>query len=322
MTRLLFFSLLCALCAGPICLAQDSPVCNCKPLTVTVRTAAARATDTVPIQNFAFTNDPITINVGDTVTWTNNDSVTHEPVSDTGAFDTGPIAPGQSASFTFTSAGTYSYHCSIHPFMKGTVIVAAPAPPTLRNLTATAKINTPFTYTIAATGAAPIAYNAVVPAGLTLNGAVISGQFTTAGTVTIPLTAANSLGSDAQNLVVTVVASNSNDLSGTWTGKLKSKHFSQIGATLKSENDTVSLTLMQAGGSLSGTLIVTGLSGAASYAVSGETGHTNLWLSGNSTTKALVTSVHLNKSNNTMTGIGIVTNPDGDEEIAMSLKKQ
>src|SRR6266404_3891307 len=173
MSRLFFLCVLCALCGSFIRSAEDAPVCNCKPLAVTVRTAAARAMETVPVQNFAFIGDPLTINAGDTVTWTNNDSVTHEPVSDTGAFDTGVIAPGNSASFKFASAGTYPYHCSIHPFMKGTIIVTAPAAPSapvLKNLAASAKVNTPFSYTITATGAAPISFGAELPVGLSLNG--------------------------------------------------------------------------------------------------------------------------------------------------------
>lgn len=77
---------------------------------------------------FAFSPASITIKVGTTVTWTNNTSAPHTVTSDDGTtFDSGlntPIgANGGTFSFTFTKAGTFSYHCQIHPFMKATVIV-------------------------------------------------------------------------------------------------------------------------------------------------------------------------------------------------------
>ena len=77
---------------------------------------------------FAFSPATITIKVGTTVTWTNNTSAPHTVTSDDGTtFDSGlntPIgANGGTFSFTFTKAGTFTYHCQIHPFMKATVIV-------------------------------------------------------------------------------------------------------------------------------------------------------------------------------------------------------
>jgi len=97
---------------------------------------AFAATSAVNIQNSAFAPPTTTIKVGDTVTWTNRDAFSHTSTSDTGAWNTGVITAGASGSFTFTSAGTFAYHCSIHSFMKGTVIVQAvntpqpTAPPT------------------------------------------------------------------------------------------------------------------------------------------------------------------------------------------------
>jgi plastocyanin len=77
----------------------------------------------VVIQNFAFSPATITVTVGTTVTWTNNDGATHTVTSDTGAFDSGNIANGKTYSRTFSQAGTFAYHCTIHPNMKATVIV-------------------------------------------------------------------------------------------------------------------------------------------------------------------------------------------------------
>ena len=77
---------------------------------------------------FAFSPATITIKVGTTVTWTNTTGAPHTVTSDDGTtFDSGlntPIAAnGGTFSFTFTKAGTFAYHCQIHPFMKATVIV-------------------------------------------------------------------------------------------------------------------------------------------------------------------------------------------------------
>src|SRR5207247_8571725 len=88
------------------------------------------ATSAVNIQNSAFAPASVTVRVGDTVTWTNRDAFSHTSTSDTAAWDTGVIAAGTSHSFTFTGAGTYAYHCSIHTFMKGTIVVLGVTTPT------------------------------------------------------------------------------------------------------------------------------------------------------------------------------------------------
>jgi plastocyanin len=77
----------------------------------------------VTIQGSAFSPSNLTVKVGDTVKWTNNDKIDHTVTSDTGVFNSGNIANGATFSFTFSTAGTYSYHCSIHTFMKGTIVV-------------------------------------------------------------------------------------------------------------------------------------------------------------------------------------------------------
>src|SRR5260370_18080160 len=77
---------------------------------------------------FGFSPATITIKVGTTVTWTNNTGTPHTVTSDDGtSFDSGintPLSPsGGTFSHTFTKAGTFSYHCQIHPFMVATVIL-------------------------------------------------------------------------------------------------------------------------------------------------------------------------------------------------------
>ena len=77
--------------------------------------------------SFGFMPGSITIKVGATVVWTNNTTVQHTVTSDSGtpvAFDSGMItAQGGTFKFTFTTAGTYTYHCNVHPSMHGTIIV-------------------------------------------------------------------------------------------------------------------------------------------------------------------------------------------------------
>ncbi len=71
----------------------------------------------------AFSPNPIIVKVGDSVTWVNNDSTTHTSVANGGAWASGNIAPGGSFKATMTAAGTFPYHCNIHPGMVGTVTV-------------------------------------------------------------------------------------------------------------------------------------------------------------------------------------------------------
>lgn len=94
--------------------------------------AQAAATSNVQIVNFDYSPDPITIQQGTTVKWTNADSTTHTVTSDTsGVFDSKFLNRSQSFSFTFNTAGTFAYHCDIHPFMTGSVkVTAVPEPAT------------------------------------------------------------------------------------------------------------------------------------------------------------------------------------------------
>jgi|SRR5579875_3017509 hypothetical protein len=78
---------------------------------------------TIVIANSAFgTTQPIIVKAGTTVTWINKDNTQHTTTSDTGVWDSGILNPGQSFKFTFSSPGTYPYHCNVHP-MSGTIVV-------------------------------------------------------------------------------------------------------------------------------------------------------------------------------------------------------
>ncbi|HBB03089.1 MAG: blue (type 1) copper domain protein [Candidatus Peregrinibacteria bacterium GW2011_GWF2_38_29] len=76
---------------------------------------------TVTINHYGLTPSTVYIQRGDTVVWANNDDATHSIVSDT--FNSGSLFPGRVFSEVFEHAGTYYYHCSIHPSMTGKVVV-------------------------------------------------------------------------------------------------------------------------------------------------------------------------------------------------------
>jgi hypothetical protein len=77
----------------------------------------------VDIVDFAFDPGTITIEAGTTVTWVNQDAAPHTATGDGGEFDTGELANGESASVTFDTPGTFTYHCEIHPDMTATIVV-------------------------------------------------------------------------------------------------------------------------------------------------------------------------------------------------------
>jgi len=76
------------------------------------------------MQGMAFTPSTITVSAGTTITWTNNDGVVHNVTSNTsGLFSSGSISPNGTYSHLFSTAGTFSYKCTIHPSMTGSVVV-------------------------------------------------------------------------------------------------------------------------------------------------------------------------------------------------------
>jgi plastocyanin len=76
----------------------------------------------IVISGFAFSED-ITVPVGTTVVVRNDDSAPHTWTADDGAFDSGNIDGGGTFEFTFTEAGTFAFHCNVHPSMTGTITV-------------------------------------------------------------------------------------------------------------------------------------------------------------------------------------------------------
>jgi plastocyanin len=80
-----------------------------------VAPAGAAATVNVTIKDFKFSPSPVQAKVGDIVAWKNDDSAPHSATMDDGSCDTDTIAAGSSAMLVFTAAGTYTYHCKVHP---------------------------------------------------------------------------------------------------------------------------------------------------------------------------------------------------------------
>ena len=103
--------------------------------------APAVTNASVTIAGNQFSPASITVNVGSTVTWANNDTVTHTVTADDGSFASGLVKKATSWAKTFATAGTFTYFCEIHPDMTGTVIVKAAdgtAPPAATTTTTTA----------------------------------------------------------------------------------------------------------------------------------------------------------------------------------------
>lgn len=115
------FALSVLLLTAASCGGDDDSEATAETSAITEATVAA--TDmAVEIADFAFGPAGITIAVGGTVTWTNTDNQAHTATS-SGNFDTGSIDPAATASVTFDESGTFTYICSFHPFMTGTITV-------------------------------------------------------------------------------------------------------------------------------------------------------------------------------------------------------
>ncbi len=107
-------------------------------LTLVVAASAGADTKTVQITKTGFTPSTSTITVGDTVTWHNADTASHQVVANDGTFASPVLTAGQTYSFTFQKAGKVTYHDAFKTTHKGTVTVNAPA----ANVTLTAPVST------------------------------------------------------------------------------------------------------------------------------------------------------------------------------------
>ena len=124
---LVVFSLVLAACGS----SAASPAPTTAPTTAPAQSAAAPASagggggggNAVTIQNFAFGPADLSVAVGTTVTWTNADAASHTVTADDGSFDSSTLAGGATFTQTFSTAGTFAYHCKIHSSMHGTITV-------------------------------------------------------------------------------------------------------------------------------------------------------------------------------------------------------
>jgi len=85
------------------------------------QTSQPKEKNTITIKDFAFSPNALTVKVGDTVTWSNEDGVVHTIKSSD--FNSPNIKNGDTYKFQFTKSGTFDYSCGIHPSMKGKVVV-------------------------------------------------------------------------------------------------------------------------------------------------------------------------------------------------------
>ena len=125
--RLVIMSLL-ALCACACGSSSSdsvgsSPVTSPTPVVTGSSSSVAIPSNAQSLGDRAFQPDELDVAAGATVTWMNTDSVAHTSTSDAAGWNSGTIAPGGQFSTTFQTAGTFSYHCAIHPGMIGKVVV-------------------------------------------------------------------------------------------------------------------------------------------------------------------------------------------------------
>lgn len=119
--------------ATPAATPQAIPAMTTTPTPPVTATLLNETKVSVTIRDFAFRPRIVTVSVGTTVTWTNEDPMPHQVIDDPGGtgfnpglgdiFESGPLGTGESYSFTFTSAGLFPYRCALHPAMEGQVIV-------------------------------------------------------------------------------------------------------------------------------------------------------------------------------------------------------
>jgi plastocyanin len=121
---LLVTTMLIAGCGGSYSSPSPTPTPTPTPTpapsggsTVTIPVGARNLTTT------AYSPNPLTVAVGTAVTFVNNDTIAHTATANNGAFDTGNLAAGSSKSVTMGTAGSFPYHCTVHPGMVATLTV-------------------------------------------------------------------------------------------------------------------------------------------------------------------------------------------------------
>lgn len=116
---LMFIFVMSGVACGSTSSTTPSPATSAQPSASASPSSASL--NAVTMKNFSFSPAEITIKKGDTVTWTNEDTATHD-VAGT-SFKSGNMKKGDTFSYTFNETGTFDYVCSFHASMKGTIIV-------------------------------------------------------------------------------------------------------------------------------------------------------------------------------------------------------
>jgi plastocyanin len=163
----------------------------CTALALVLAAPASSATTTVQIKRSAFSPASVTINQGDSVTWTNTDTINHQVVANNGSFASPILGPGKSWTRTFARGGTFRYHDSLKPSLKGTVVVRG-APPQV-TLAASAPVvkfggSVTLTGTVSNKRAGQTVTLVQLPYGQTTKQVVATLQTTTNGAFTFAVT--------------------------------------------------------------------------------------------------------------------------------------
>jgi plastocyanin len=118
--------LVIAACSGSTSTDSTTAPTTTIPVTAapTTEPVSTSGTAEVDIVNFSFNEAETTVKVGDTVSWTNSENgIQHTTTANEGLWASGALDSGGVFEFTFTEPGTYTYFCSIHPSMTGTITV-------------------------------------------------------------------------------------------------------------------------------------------------------------------------------------------------------
>jgi plastocyanin len=163
----------------------------CTALALVLAAPASSATTTVQIKRSSFSPASVTINQDDSVTWTNTDTINHQVVANNGSFASPILGPGKSWTRTFARGGTFRYHDSLKPSLKGPVVVRG-APPQV-TLAASAPVvkfggSVTLTGTVSNKRAGQTVTLVQLPYGQTTKQVVATLQTTTNGAFTFAVT--------------------------------------------------------------------------------------------------------------------------------------
>jgi plastocyanin len=103
--------------------SSDSSPTTATPAPAAGGSAPSAGGSTVEIKDFTFAPAKLTVSAGTSVSWKFDDSTQHTVTADDNSFTSAAMGDGQTYMHTFDTKGTLTYHCSIHPFMKGSVVV-------------------------------------------------------------------------------------------------------------------------------------------------------------------------------------------------------